>query len=97
MSETRKAVGCVSKKLYNEFVTVLDSKLNDSKLTDEIKEAFKTIFKFDPEASTYNQEKKEQIMRSRKKRAEELGVSMYVTGGSKAAYYKRKQAVEVQA
>lgn len=91
MSENKKAMAYVSKRLYNEFVSVLDSKINDSQLADEIKDAFKTVFKFDPNATTYNQDKKEQILKSRKKRAEELGVSMYVTGGSKASYHKRKQ------
>jgi hypothetical protein len=51
------------------------------------------IMRFDPTVKKYTPERGKQIMAARKKRAEALGVSTYITGGGKATYEKSRQKV----
>lgn len=85
------AQSILSKKRYSEVKSMLSSYVSADDL-DTVMSNFCVIMNFDPSASTYNQDKKDQILKSRKKRAEELGVSTYVTGGSKSYYERRKQS-----
>jgi hypothetical protein len=80
----------LSKKRFKEVQDMLGAYISNTEL-DVVMKQFCEIMHFDPEASTYNQDKKEQIMKSRRKRAEELGVSIYVTSGNKSSYHKRKE------
>ena len=90
MSEVKKAQSMLTKKRYNDLKNILTDIYGSDNILEEALAKFCDIMRFDPDASTYNKEKKEQITRSIKKRAEELGVSMYVTGGSKASYQKKR-------
>ena len=56
----------------------------------QILDILKKVFDFDPNVSTYNEIVKASIDKNRQK-MKEHGISTYVSSGSKASYYKKKQ------
>lgn len=87
---TYGAQSVLSKKRFNEIVELLEKRYGRDGLDDVIKD-FCDIMKFDPSGSRYTPELGKKMIESRRKRAELLGVSTYVTGGGKKAYEKKKK------
>lgn len=84
------AQSILSKKRYYEIETVCHNILGDDALTAQIMSSIQNIMKFDPNASTYTKERGQKNIEFRKKKAEELGVTTYITSGGKKLYDKRK-------
>jgi hypothetical protein len=93
MSE-KKSSATVSKKTYKVFCELLKSKVTDVEMLTMVLDTFKEAFVFDPEKSSYDCHKAQQIKAYRgRKKAE--GISTYISSGVKGSYYKRKQEIEV--
>jgi hypothetical protein len=92
MERKYSAQSLMSKKRFNEIKELLINTYGIERLNDTL-EKICEIMHFDPEASTYTPNKGKKIMANRKKRAEELGVSTYVTSGAKAFYDKQRKPI----
>lgn len=83
----------MSKKRYHEIEEALRVAIPDPVQHAEIMSRICEIMKYDPTKSMYTPEVKERSMKWRRKKAEELGVTTYVTSGMKA-YYERSKEVK---
>jgi hypothetical protein len=80
----------LSKKKYALVSDMLaDQYGNDAKLTETLTK-FCDIMNFDPNASSYTKEKGQKVIKARREKAQELGVSIYAATGQ-AKYRKNKQ------
>jgi hypothetical protein len=85
-----KAVNTVTKTKYNVFAQALKETCNDPELMESILLQFRTIFGFDPKATSYTKEKGQHNIARRKELAQQEGVSTYVKCGGKKLYERRK-------
>jgi hypothetical protein len=81
------ATSTLSKKRYDEIKHLLEDMMGER--AEEALAKIRDIMKFDPEQSTYTKERGKAKMEARKKRAEELGMSVYEYGGMKASYERK--------
>ena len=91
MEETKdqmKRVRTFSKSRYYEIEKRMMATFPDQ--STHILDIIKEVFDFDPNASTYNENIKASIDKRRQK-LKEQGISTYISSGSKASYYKKKQ------
>ena len=86
------ATSTLSKKRYDDIKHALEEMFGER--AEEALTKIREIMKFDPSLSKYTPEEGKKAMEARKKRAEERGVTTYVTGGCKAFYEKRKRERE---
>lgn len=85
----KKSVALLTKKRYAELCAVITATCT-SEQASHIITSIHEIMQIDPEASTYSEAKKKQILESRRKRAQELGVSTYHVSGARAHYHRKK-------
>lgn len=90
--EEKKAVSIMSKKRYHLIEETLRKTIDDPNKLANVLQSIQEIMNFDPNRNTYTPEVKERVLQWRKKKAEELGVTTYVTSGSKACYERKKQS-----
>lgn len=86
--EKKQAISTMGKRRYNEIRKVLEDLFGER--AEEALCQIREIMKFDPEESTYTKEKGRANIEGRKKRAKELGLSIYEYAGFKAAYERKK-------
>jgi hypothetical protein len=84
------ATSTLSKRRYEEIKQSLEELFGER--AEEALARIRRIMKFSPEQSTYTKEKGKANMEARKKRAAELGMSLWVYGGGKASYERKKEA-----
>ena len=82
----------LTKRRYQEILSLLQETFDDTSGIERFVSEFKKIMRFDPEVKTYTKEKGRAYIEARKKRAEELGVSLWVYGGGKASYDRKNAA-----
>ncbi len=78
----------LSKKKYYELEQQLRDGLDDQQL-DFVLTQIRTVLKFDPDVSVYNERIKDLIYQ-RRDRLKALGISTYESSGSKKSYHDRK-------
>jgi len=83
------ASSTLSKRRYDEIRSALIERVGQQTAEDILAD-IRRIMKFSPEESTYTKEKGKANMEARKKRAAELGVSLWVYGGGKASSERKK-------
>jgi hypothetical protein len=88
METDKFATSTLSKKRYEDIKHALEDMFGER--AEEALAKIREIMKFSPEQSTYTKEKGKAKMEARKKRAEELGLSLYEYGGMKASYERKK-------
>jgi hypothetical protein len=81
----------LSKKRYHEIEEVLSGLIPDPNQHALAMAKICEIMKYDPTRNVYTPEVKERNAKWRRKKAEELGVTTYVTSGMKAYYERTKQ------
>lgn len=87
-----KGTSTLSKKKYEEFSTGLSQLFaNEPYHVDKVLELLRITMHFDPNVSTYNEAQLQRI-KARRERLKAEGVSTYVSSGTKACYYRRKEA-----
>lgn len=84
------SMSIMSKKRYHEIEEILSSLIKNPEEHSLAMSKICEIMKFDPNRNTYTPKVKENNANWRKKRAEELGVSIYVASGNKAYYERTK-------
>lgn len=89
--EKRAAASTLSKKRFELIMKLVDDIVTDPKQVDVFKSRFCEIMAFDPNASAYTQERNVKTIEWRKKKAQQLGTSTYVTSGRKRNYEKEKE------
>jgi chorismate mutase len=82
----------ISKKRYYEIDEALGTLMKDQQEREQVMMKICEILNFDPNRNTYTPQVKERMLQWRKKKAEELGVTTYVTSGMKAYYERNKQS-----
>lgn len=89
-----KSISYVTKSKYILVSEKLKSIINDDLKHKEFMNAFKDIFKFDPNKimSNPDQANKKRIKRDKLK---EEGISTYISSGAKKSYEKKKNAAAV--
>lgn len=93
-SQDYKGSRTLSKKKYFEILDALSKCYRDEDIS-KISGVIKEVMRFDPTVVDYTPERGRKITENRKKRAEELGVSTYITSGAKQ-YYERRKNLEKQ-
>lgn len=87
----------LTKAKYNQFVTKMREEIEDDEVVEKTLTLLREVLRFDPAATvekvTYN-EKRAEYIRNYRQRQKEKGVSLYVSSGAKASYYKKKAAAE---
>lgn len=80
----------LTKKRYIELLEGWKEMGYDDQSVDALAALIKQVMHFEPDDPRRVEWKRDQI----RKRAENLGVTTYVTSGRKAAYYKNKEAAK---
>ena len=89
--ETPVKSSVLTKKRFEEIMELLNRECDASNL-ERIKTEFLRIMCYDPTKKQYNAEKGKHMMASRRKRVQELGMTMWEYNGGKKAYEKKKAA-----
>lgn len=83
----------LSKKRYIDLQNEFYKLVNNHEIVDALMEKVREVMNYDPNKPTYTQEQADKIKDYRRRMKEEKGVSSYISSGAKAAYYKKKQAL----
>ena len=83
-----------TKKKYNEYKKALEQKVTDAELIESILKTLCDTLNFDPTAKVYNEQVAKRNKEWQKKKAEELGISVYEVSGGKAHYARKKEAAQ---
>ena len=86
-----KAISQMTKKRYNSIADMLKRELpsNEEKV-NSILVNIREIMNFDPNATTYNKDRREYTYKYRTKKAEEMGTTVYKAFNF-GKYYKKKE------
>lgn len=90
MEETTPKVSIMSKKRYMEIQKTLEEHIADDATLNTVMASIRTIMRYDPDKSAYTPEIKQRQVEWRRRKAQELGVTTYVTSGMKAHYERSK-------
>jgi len=84
----------MSKKRFNEIVSMINGMIDDATKAEMIIENIKEIMRFDPLKKQYTPELGKQRRTRYHAKAKEDGTSIYVTAGIKHAYHAKREAKE---
>lgn len=80
----------ISRKRFESISNQIHRILDDQDKIEAILKIICSETKYDPSCKTYTPEQGKKARESRKKRANELGLSVYESSGRKAAYERHK-------
>lgn len=91
MTESKKGNSKLSKARYIELEAMFKREIDNEELLNRVLKNFLDIMQFDPAASTYTPDRREKCAEYRRKKAEEMGTSIYKALKKDIYYQKCKE------